>query len=192
VSASVADGTVAHVRACETCRADISHKRADARYCDRTCKVRASDARRKADGRAKARDRARYLRESGRRRRQALEWYWRNPERARELTRQYRLENPERRRAADDRRRDLIESHPDYRPFPRSEWERALRRARHACTYCGATGVPLEMDHIVPISRGGRHAIANVTPACKTCNASKHNKLLSEWRLESLRSALPA
>lgn len=29
---------------------------------------------------------------------------------------------------------------------------------------------------------GGRHAIGNVLPVCATCNLSKHDKLLAEWR----------
>ena len=40
----------------------------------------------------------------------------------------------------------------------------------------------LEMDHVIPISRGGRHAIANILPSCPPCNRSKNGSLLSEWR----------
>jgi 5-methylcytosine-specific restriction endonuclease McrA len=54
------------------------------------------------------------------------------------------------------------------------------------CTYCEITLTPgtVTVDHIVPVSRGGRHELENVTPACKSCNCRKHNKLPEEvdWR----------
>ena len=49
------------------------------------------------------------------------------------------------------------------------------------CVYCGAAGVPLELDHIVPKSRGGTHSLENLTAACKPCNSSKGAKSLAEW-----------
>jgi 5-methylcytosine-specific restriction endonuclease McrA len=37
------------------------------------------------------------------------------------------------------------------------------------------------MDHVVPISRGGRTTKGNVVPACKTCNTAKKQLLPMEW-----------
>lgn len=37
------------------------------------------------------------------------------------------------------------------------------------------------MDHIVPLSRGGRSVKGNVVPACKTCNSKKKELLPMEW-----------
>lgn len=48
------------------------------------------------------------------------------------------------------------------------------------CAYCREPCAP-EIDHIVPISRGGRDEVGNVLPACKSCNSSKRAKLISEW-----------
>lgn len=45
-----------------------------------------------------------------------------------------------------------------------------------------ASAETLEKDHVVMLTRGGRHAISNILPACKACNISKFNHLLSEWR----------
>ena len=48
------------------------------------------------------------------------------------------------------------------------------------CAYCGA---PSEhIDHIVPLSRGGKHSIGNLTGACKSCNLSKAAKFITEWK----------
>ena len=38
-----------------------------------------------------------------------------------------------------------------------------------------------ELDHIVPLSRGGDHVRANVRLLCRLCNRLKGNKLDSEW-----------
>lgn len=47
------------------------------------------------------------------------------------------------------------------------------------CDYCGQPGG--EVDHIVPLTRGGLHHPQNLAPACRACNSSKGNRLLSEW-----------
>ncbi|MGW2191863.1 RNA-guided endonuclease IscB, partial [Streptosporangium sp. NPDC001682] len=43
-----------------------------------------------------------------------------------------------------------------------------------ACAYCGASGVPLNLDHIHPRSRGGSDRISNLTLACIRCNQTKN------------------
>lgn len=48
------------------------------------------------------------------------------------------------------------------------------------CIYCGG---PFEhVDHLIPLSRGGAHAIQNLVPSCAHCNISKGDRYLgSEW-----------
>ena len=55
---------------------------------------------------------------------------------------------------------------------------RALKRDKYKCTYCGVSGneAELEVDHIVPKSKGGSHHIANLTTACRKCNQKKSNR----------------
>jgi 5-methylcytosine-specific restriction endonuclease McrA len=62
------------------------------------------------------------------------------------------------------------------------DWLGMLRRHCGRCAYCDRRTDRLTMDHVIPISRGGRHAIGNLMPICKHCNSSKGPKLLSEWR----------
>lgn len=51
------------------------------------------------------------------------------------------------------------------------------------CGYCGVyVEGQMQIDHIVPIARGGSHKIGNLLPACPTCNMSKGSKTLSEWK----------
>jgi 5-methylcytosine-specific restriction endonuclease McrA len=60
------------------------------------------------------------------------------------------------------------------------QW-RALQDAWGGCAYCGAADRPLQKDCLLPISRGGRYTLANVVPACGSCNASKCNTEVTTW-----------
>lgn len=61
-------------------------------------------------------------------------------------------------------------------PYSRAE---VFARWGHACCYCGA---PAEhLDHVTPLSRGGRDILSNVVPACADCNLSKGALSLAEW-----------
>jgi 5-methylcytosine-specific restriction endonuclease McrA len=51
-------------------------------------------------------------------------------------------------------------------------------RDHHRCQYCGRSAENL--DHVVPRSRGGAHSWDNVVASCRTCNARKEDRLLSE------------
>jgi 5-methylcytosine-specific restriction endonuclease McrA len=48
----------------------------------------------------------------------------------------------------------------------------------------------LTMDHLVPLSRGGRSTKENLVPSCKTCNNLKKTMLPLEWE-EYLRCKPP-
>ena len=55
-----------------------------------------------------------------------------------------------------------------------------LLKWNHQCVYCKKRNIPLEIDHIIPRSRGGTNRVENQTNACKSCNLKKGNKLASE------------
>jgi len=60
-------------------------------------------------------------------------------------------------------------------------WKRRLAKGR--CHYCGRNfpSQELTMDHVVPISRGGKTTKSNVVPCCKECNNAKKQLLPMEW-----------
>ncbi len=60
-------------------------------------------------------------------------------------------------------------------------WKRQCAKGR--CHYCGVAvaAKSMTMDHIVPISRGGKSTKGNVVPACKECNNRKKQLLPMEW-----------
>lgn len=50
------------------------------------------------------------------------------------------------------------------------------------CCYC-QTNPSDSIEHIIPLSRGGSHGIGNLAGACKSCNSSKKDKTIMEFRL---------
>lgn len=53
-------------------------------------------------------------------------------------------------------------------------------RFDHRCAYCGCSG-DLEIEHVVPISKGGEHHLGNIVPACHRCNSSKFSHDALQW-----------
>jgi 5-methylcytosine-specific restriction endonuclease McrA len=59
--------------------------------------------------------------------------------------------------------------------------EYLLEKWGRKCAYCGKTGVPLEVEHIVPRSRGGSSKVSNLTLACHDCNQEKGTLTAEEF-----------
>jgi 5-methylcytosine-specific restriction endonuclease McrA len=68
--------------------------------------------------------------------------------------------------------------------LPEREWlalcAQVYARDGLVCRYCGAHDL-LSVDHVVPVSRGGLNDLSNLAAACRPCNSSKRDRLLSEW-----------
>jgi len=77
---------------------------------------------------------------------------------------------------------DLKRERQKARELRESQWWKR-RLAKGGCYYCGIRLPPKEltMDHIVPITRGGRSTKGNVVPCCKDCNNKKKHLLPMEW-----------
>ncbi|MDC5137713.1 DUF1376 domain-containing protein [Acinetobacter baumannii] len=69
------------------------------------------------------------------------------------------------------------------------EWKetrvRIFKRDNFTCFYCGQVGGPLECDHYIPISKGGKNEDSNLVTACKKCNRAKSNKNPEDFIKES-------
>jgi len=81
----------------------------------------------------------------------------------------------------------LLPAGTPIREIPDRDVVRLVRRHGERCAYCGAPWQHL--DHVVPLERGGTHAIGNLLPACASCNTSKNRHLLAEWRRARARRA---
>lgn len=54
-----------------------------------------------------------------------------------------------------------------------------LTRDGHRCRCCGnsvSTGAILHIDHIIPVSKGGRTILANLQALCSACNIGKRDR----------------
>jgi len=65
-------------------------------------------------------------------------------------------------------------------------------RDQNRCQYCGRKfpASELSLDHVLPISRGGKSTWENVVCACLPCNVRKGNKLLHEAGIRLIRTAI--
>lgn len=65
-------------------------------------------------------------------------------------------------------------------------------RDHNRCQYCGRKFLSseLSLDHIVPISRGGKSTWENVVCACLPCNVKKGNRLPHECGMMLIREPL--
>ncbi len=77
---------------------------------------------------------------------------------------------------------DVRREREKSRELRKSRWWQN-RLALGGCHYCGGSFSPeeLTMDHLVPVSRGGKASRNNVVPACKECNSRKKYLLPIEW-----------
>ena len=67
----------------------------------------------------------------------------------------------------------------EVREYLLEKWERK-------CTYCSQENVPLQIEHIVPKSKGGTNQISNLCLACEKCNQKKGNKDLKDFLSHNL------
>ena len=95
------------------------------------------------------------------------------------------------------------------RPTERVAWPQGLkqelmRRQNNTCVYCGSrkTARTLEIDHIVPVVRGGPNDKSNLQVICAPCNQRKgiqtdeefrarYSRLLPSKRLTAPRKPIP-
>ena len=72
------------------------------------------------------------------------------------------------------------EPKPQRKPIKPSVRFQILKRDSYQCQMCGATakdGATLEIDHILPVSRGGTNDASNLQVLCRDCNAGKSDNL---------------
>ena len=119
-------------------------------------------------------------------------WRAEHPKETREYNKKWRFQNnkkiKEYKKAWDASHLELyIVYNQKYRAAKRNalengitlpEWEKMKEETQSRCVYCCKKFEHLEMEHVIPISKGGTHDINNIVPACEKCNASKHNKSL--------------
>lgn len=61
-------------------------------------------------------------------------------------------------------------------PIPKDVVDAVWRRDGGKCVYCGSTE-NLQLDHIIPFSKGGATTVENLQLLCQKCNLQKSNKI---------------
>ena len=59
--------------------------------------------------------------------------------------------------------------------------EYLLEKFNRRCVYCRTSGVPLEVEHVRPRTRGGSNRVANLVTSCRPCNQAKGNLTAEEF-----------
>lgn len=105
--------------------------------------------------------RARHRKQSAKRAADAKRWAAENPEKRRAILKAYKARRRQQEAGGDTTAAIL-------------EWERA---AKKICHWCGVRcDENYHVDHYEPLSKGGRHEIANLVISCPPCNLRKSAK----------------
>ena len=107
-------------------------------------------------------------------------WNKAYPEKLDAAVRAWQRANPEKCIAIDHARRARIRGAEGT--FTADDW-RAIKERQHSCCALCKAHRKLEVDHIVPLSRGGSNWPDNIQGLCRSCNARKNDKLPHELRL---------
>ena len=88
-----------------------------------------------------------------------------------------RIENPERFRQFVRNRKSRIKAGKGK--ITLLQWEKVKKKQNYICLYCRKKEpeIKLTIDHIIPITKGGKHSIENIQALCSSCNSKKNNKL---------------
>jgi len=69
--------------------------------------------------------------------------------------------------------------------FSREQWLSRFEFYGRRCAYCEGelSSDTVQIEHVIPLSRGGPNWASNLVPACSFCNLSKGNNLILPLRL---------
>ena len=180
-------GKVAHVKQCSKCGEpkplEQFYKKPTGKYgVAALCK--ACDKARSRDWRVKNGEWVRLRRREYRAanldsvRERGRNWAESNPDRVKAYMRQWQVANPEALQLHQRRRRARKVGNGVF-VVTVEEIRRMLGQPCYLCNNAQS----VEIDHVIPIKRGGRHAIGNLLGACRSCNAHKSAMFLFEFKV---------
>lgn len=103
-------------------------------------------------------------------------WKKENLELVRENARKYARNNPDKVRANTAKRRARIFNSEGQ--YSKEDINRIKTEQNHLCNICSIdVSVKYHVDHIYPISKGGKNVAENIQILCPTCNLKKGNKI---------------
>lgn len=112
----------------------------------------------------------------------SINWAKNNREKSKAIKKAWEQRNPNSRRDKVNRYRARAANNEAFKILPKQ----LDRIYNSACFFCGSIN-GVEADHVIARARGGRHSIGNLMPLCRSCNASKSDKTIMEFRLWKIR-----
>lgn len=103
-------------------------------------------------------------------------WYLKNRKHKLQQNKEWRDNNLEKQKVYVHKRRKLIEQNGG--DYTEEDWIDLCEYYNYTCLRCGNNSVPMTVDHIIPLSKGGSNNIWNIAPLCFSCNSSKNNKII--------------
>lgn len=103
------------------------------------------------------------------------EYAQQHPEKVRARKVRWYQSNPDKWKASVHRRRARKRAGGS---FTHGEWRALCEHYGNRCLCCGRSDVALTVDHIVPLSLGGRNDTSNLQPLCLICNLRKARKTI--------------
>jgi 5-methylcytosine-specific restriction endonuclease McrA len=110
--------------------------------------------------------------------------YQKNRDKRLRYSKEWRKRNPEKSRRILQRRKALVRNAPIGNEDLIFEWRSRWINRRYAVCYWCKTKVltsRCQVDHIVPLAKGGSHSVENLCISCEPCNHSKHAKMPDVW-----------
>ena len=110
------------------------------------------------------------------------EYYIKNKELILKKIHEYRQKYPEVYRASNSKRRAKIVG--AICKISTQDIIKLKEKYNYCCAYCGQLNCkdnPLQIDHMIPLSKGGAHVIDNLLPACRKCNLTKFVMNWNDW-----------
>lgn len=107
-------------------------------------------------------------------------WFEKNREKLKNYQKQYKEDNPQKIINALTKRKIKIEL---FKEITKQEWLDLMNKYEWKCFYCDKTFTvkTRTLDHIIPLSKGGRHHISNLIPCCRSCNRFKNARIYPIW-----------
>lgn len=121
-----------------------------------------------------------YVQNAERIKRRVHLWYSTHPEQVRAARRRWCALNLQRINAYSRARRAREQNAPGHHTD--TDVELQYRSQRGCCWHCGKELTDVfQVDHLIPLSRGGSNAPENLVISCAFCNQSKNDRLPQEW-----------
>lgn len=73
---------------------------------------------------------------------------------------------------------------PERKRLTKKERQAVFDRMKGHCAYCGCeiTISEMQVDHVMPLRKGGLDTLENMLPACRSCNHYKSTLTVQQFR----------